>query len=460
MRSLPGFVCGILLAACSAAASAQTYSMLDLASLGPFPDAFAYGISQNGKITGVGTVPATGELHAFVLQNGVIQDLGMLGYPYGADGDAINNVGQVAATGYGPGYKALLWTNGTVKKLGGGGNSEGLSINNLGHIVGKVQGDDGGLQGFLYSGGQMTPLSLDIARCINDADQFVGSMGFYWTQGGVILSSEHAYLDSAGVITDLGSIGGGPKTNTEAFGLNSLGQVTGYSTAANGSRHAFMYGYGELADLGTIPPYDTIGVAINDSSQVAGNIVTFVGGQIGAFVYTGGAMHDLTDLLDASGAGWSQLLVTGMSNDGWIVGYGAINGETHGFLARPTGTWTPLGAGLAGSVGVPLLGGTGLQTGGSAASLVLTHARPLAPAMLFVSLANTPTPFKGGTLFTIPLLVTVPFASTGAAGAITLPFTWPAGLPSGFSLDYQFGIQDAAAVQGVALSNALQSMTP
>ena len=63
-----------------------------------------------------------------------------MGYPYGTDGVAINNSGQVAATGYGPGYHALLYSAGHVTHLGSidGGYSEGLAINTLGHIVGPA----------------------------------------------------------------------------------------------------------------------------------------------------------------------------------------------------------------------------------------------------------------------------------------------------------------------------------
>jgi probable HAF family extracellular repeat protein len=315
--------------------------IVDLAVTSPFPDAFAYGISQNGKITGFGTDPVSGELHAFIYQAGVFQDLGDLGYSGGADGDAINNSGQVAATGYGPGYHALLYSNGHVTHIPGiGGNySVGLSINSLGHIVGRAQNDDLGNQGFTYINGTTTALAVDIARCINDSDQFVGSVGYYWTYGGYVHSAEHAFVSSpGGAITDLGSIGGGPHTNSEAYGINSSGQVTGYSTAADGTQHAFLWQNGVLEDLGTIAPYYTCGISINDSGTILGTIDTYVGAQIGAFVYANGQMTDLADLLGAAGANWSGLVPLQINNAGWIVGYGTINGATHGFVCKPVTT--------------------------------------------------------------------------------------------------------------------------
>jgi probable HAF family extracellular repeat protein len=451
---------------CPAASNAQSgpspsasYALFDLSAGNPTLGLMPYGISPNGKITGVAVVLATSEIHAFLWQNGVVQDLGMLGYPYGADGDAINNSGQLAATGYGPGYKALLWSNGHVTKLGSidGGSSDGYSINSLGHIVGRAINGDGGLQGFSYINGQFTALSVDVARGINDSDEYVGSVGYYWTYGGYIHAVEHGFLNSGGVQTDLGDLGGGVKTITEAFAINNAGRVTGYSTLADGTIHAFLWGAGEMSDLGTFPPYFTKGVAVNGSSQVVGNIETWVGGQVGAFLYTSGVLSDLSTLLGPAGADWSQLTVNGISDDGWIAGYGTLGGETHGFVAKPI--WPDLGSGLPGVNGVPKLLGTGTLQPGSTGSLVLTTARPSSAAMLFVSLSSAPAPFKGGTLVPFPTLLTVPLV-TLADGTLTLPFVWPAGVPSATSFWFQYAIGDVAAIQKVSLSNAIVGTTP
>jgi len=121
-------------------------------------------------------------------------------------------------------------------------------------------------------------------------------------------------------------------------------------------------------------------------------------------------------------------------------------------------TWTSLGNGLSGITGVPVLTGSGTQVAGQPAALALGNAAPSAPCVLFVGFASNPTPFKGGLLVPVPAQLVVPFA-TNASGALNLPFTWPAGLPSGFSLYYQFAIQDGGAFFGVALSNALRSTT-
>lgn len=317
-----------------------SYTLLDFSTLSASPYVVPYAISPNGKITGVLIDPITSELHAFIYAAGVLQDLGDLGYSGGADGDAINNSGQIAATGYGPGYHALLYSNGHVTHLGSldGGYSEGLSINNLGHIVGRAINGDGGGQGFIYMNGQMTALNVDIARSINDSDQYAGSLGFCWPLGNKLICTEHAFLHTGGVDVDLGSIGGGTHTPSEAFGINNAGQVTGYSTAANGEQHAFLYSGGVLLDLGTFAPYYTRGFSINNSGEIVGSIQTYVGGPVGSFVYAGGEMFNFADLIGPAAADWSDLSLTQIDDNGWIVGSGTINRESHGFLAKPVQT--------------------------------------------------------------------------------------------------------------------------
>ncbi len=124
-------------------------------------------------------------------------------------------------------------------------------------------------------------------------------------------------------------------------------------------------------------------------------------------------------------------------------------------------TWNIQGAGLAGQGGiVPFLTASGTWEAGTAGSIDLSSARPGATAGLFYSLSSTPVPFKGGTLvpnpFFDPLILAV-----GPAGEIALPIlSFPKNIPCGTELFFQYVIQDADAVQGFALSNAIRARTP
>jgi hypothetical protein len=126
----------------------------------------------------------------------------------------------------------------------------------------------------------------------------------------------------------------------------------------------------------------------------------------------------------------------------------------------PLGPWADLGSGLAGVSGVPSLVGTGTLVPGSTGDLTLTNAATSSLAVLFMSFANSPAPFKGGMLVTVPVFLAIGVTTTGA-GAFALPWaSWPPGLPAGTALYFQYGIQDAAAIFGVSLSNAVVGTTP
>ena len=121
--------------------------------------------------------------------------------------------------------------------------------------------------------------------------------------------------------------------------------------------------------------------------------------------------------------------------------------------------WFNLESGLAGFSGVPSLVGNGPLLPVTPGSLGLSNARPAALSALLVSFSSTPLPFKGGTLVAVPISLLFTLL-TSPSGTVTLPFTWPNGVPSGLPLWFQYVIKDPAGPQGVALSNALKAVTP
>jgi hypothetical protein len=128
-------------------------------------------------------------------------------------------------------------------------------------------------------------------------------------------------------------------------------------------------------------------------------------------------------------------------------------------VLRITKPWTNLGFALAGSAGLPVLTGTGALAGGDPVSLDLASARPSAPVALILGFSQLGAPFKSGTLVpTNDLLIAG--LLTSPAGTLSLPSTWPAGLPSGLSFFFQEWITDPAGPQGFAASNGLRATTP
>jgi hypothetical protein len=122
-------------------------------------------------------------------------------------------------------------------------------------------------------------------------------------------------------------------------------------------------------------------------------------------------------------------------------------------------TWTDQGCALAGVSGEPVLLGAGDLVGGTSNEVNLSNAAPSATAGLFLALAGAAVPFKGGTLKPFPFIDPT-ILSTSPAGSIALSFAMPLGVPAGTELWVQWAIQDAAAIHGVALSNAILGVTP
>ena len=141
-----------------------------------------------------------------------------------------------------------------------------------------------------------------------------------------------------------------------------------------------------------------------------------------------------------------------------LAGNTGVSATTNFIQGNPA--WTDLGFALAGVNGLPSLVGIGTLLGGSSGSLTLSSAKPSALTMLFVSInASTPTPFKCGTLATVPVGFSLPLFTNGS-GSIPLAWSsWPGSL-TGNTLYLQYAISDPAAICGVALSNALRADVP
>jgi hypothetical protein len=111
---------------------------------------------------------------------------------------------------------------------------------------------------------------------------------------------------------------------------------------------------------------------------------------------------------------------------------------------------TDLGFGGPGQVSLSICG-EALAPGGTA-TLSLEAAPAFAPVFLVAGLNFGPTPFKGGTLVPVPLLLTLPFTANGSGGLL-LP------VPGGggpLTVYLQAVVSDGGQPLGYALSNALQ----
>jgi len=324
-----------LLALFATLASAQTYTVTDLGTLGG-NSTIADAINGAGQVTGSSNLN-TSTSHAFLYSGGKITDIGSLGGS-SALGLGINSIGQVVgySTQADGSYRGFLYSNGTMSALPtlAGNYGTAYGINNSGQIIGNSQTASGIPAGVLIQNGSVTDLGnlggVDgtYANGINNLGQIVGLS--YNRQGNFL-----AFLWQNGSMSSIGTLGG---QWSQAYGINDSGQITGAAyLKGNTGPHVFLFSNGKMTDLdrrgGAVQSW---GSAINSSGVIAGRMQVKGGPFVNyhAMVVMNGKMQDLNKLIPAN-SGWVLDEANGINDAGQIVGYGEFQGNTRGFLLTP-----------------------------------------------------------------------------------------------------------------------------
>jgi hypothetical protein len=114
--------------------------------------------------------------------------------------------------------------------------------------------------------------------------------------------------------------------------------------------------------------------------------------------------------------------------------------------------WKDLGAGLAGTLGTPVLEGEGDWSLAPQGFIGLGRVASGLPVLLVAGTSVLNTPLKGGLLVPAPLML---FPLVTGTGPLVLPANAPPGVPNGTSFYLQCWIADPAGPKGFAASNAL-----
>jgi hypothetical protein len=251
---------------------------------------------------------------------------------------------------------------------------------------------------------------------------------------------------------------------SRALSVNAGQQVGWASYPIAQHAHLWKGTKNSLVDLHPAGASQSRASGVHAGQQVG--TVNFIGGGQHAGLWSGTAASwlDLHTFLPPEFIDSEALDIWHSGNTTYVVGNG-FNAATMRHEALlwlsppPAAVWTDLGSALPGVTGLPELSGTGTLVTASPMSLSLSKAAPSALALLFVAVSSAPTPFKGGSLVPVPPLYALSLA-TSASGVVQLASAaWPPGA-SGFSLYFQCAIQDASAVHGAALSNALRADVP
>jgi probable HAF family extracellular repeat protein len=246
------------------------------------PATTPWGMNDVGAIAGSSN--AGPNTHAFVNDGVSTQDLGGFtedgcgGCTLDSHGRGINNAGQVtgrASTVSGE-MHAFLYQGPVMQDLGtlGGEFSEGLALNDTGDVVGMAHLPGGGQRAFLYRTGVMSDLGTlggnqSIALAINDSRQIAGCS----TLPGETVRQAFRYQQ--GTMLALPTLGG---NDACALGINRSGWVVGYSTlGSDPTARAFVHDGTQLVDLNNRLDPKTgrqwvmlEARAINDKGQIVG----------------------------------------------------------------------------------------------------------------------------------------------------------------------------------------------
>ena len=247
---------------------------------------------------------------------------------------------------FGPGATqshAFLWQDGTMQDLGtlGGPDSVAYLVNERAQIAGQsftnnISNPVTGLptaHPFLWEDGEMRDIgtlggTIALPAGLNNRGQVTGVS----LMAGDLL--QHPFLWDEGRLTDLGTLGG---DLAGAFAINEAGEIVGYSTIQSGHYRPFFWKDGVLTNLGTVDGLsDGFGDAINSRHQVVGQVTDFSTSV--AFLWEkGGPMVDLNTLVPP---GSKLHLDAGyyINDRGEISGVGTLpNGDIRTFLLIPCG---------------------------------------------------------------------------------------------------------------------------
>ncbi len=147
-------------------------------------------------------------------------------------------------------------------------------------------------------------------------------------------------------VTDLGTLGG---SSSHVHGINSSGQVVGYSNIAGDAvTHAFRTAPGRsinpaMDDLGTLGGTFSEGYGINDQGQVVG--WANIQGNLAIHAFRTGpntAINPATDDLGTLGGATSEAF--GINNSGQVAGFSFITGQpvSHAFRTAPNAPINPI----------------------------------------------------------------------------------------------------------------------
>ncbi len=329
-------------------ASAQASLIIDLGTPSGFTNGSgtyseAHGVNNAGAVTGEWS-PGGFAQHAFLYANGTNSDIGTVPGTVYTVAYALNDSNVVVGEGSSLfATYAFAYVDGTMTNLTTAPNLYAIARavnNNTSQIVGESTVTGGGIHAVIFlGGGGLTDLGVlptgdySTAYGINDSGVIVGYSTVISGSRPNTVTNIYAFITTNGVgsLSQLGPFPGG--TYSAAYAINNAGQVAGESDTG-GEVHAFLYD-GTMHDLGTLGGTNSSATAINSAGDVVGYALT-TNEDEHAFLYRGGVMQDLNNLITPGCPFTNLLSADGINDLGQITGSGlTTNGDYHAYLITP-----------------------------------------------------------------------------------------------------------------------------
>lgn len=463
----------LVLAGAALPAAAQfKFEAIPLGTLGG-SESVAYGLNDLRQVVGWATISGCTSANgsecrrAYVWQNGVMTDLGILAGDEESFARAINNNGLVVGTSeanifFGSGtFHAVEWNAGVINALpdpGFGNSSIAYDVNDAGDIAGfsqdPVDGRDTALvwgNGSITDYGATDPHQFSRAHGLSEDGRIAGMA---WN----LFSPNDSILYDNGQWTQLG--GFGQFQNSEATDVNSAGLTVGFQAFPSGSWHGAYWvpKAKDATDVGVLAGHNLSELYdVNEAGIAVGRSYSDATGESRAILFDGTTLYDLNDFLPAGTSG-TLFEAREVNEAGDIAATLIDNGLFQAVLLRNMPEWKALGTGLAGSLGEPVIQGFGELEAGLTVQVSVTNASPFSGMYLTAGMSTVNAPILGGILIPTPDVL-FPLMVTNASGERHLAFPWPTGIPALADTYWQAWIVDPSGPFGVTSTAGVTAKT-